>query len=315
MATSGSADFSVTRKEILEDAASELGVLALGQTLSANQITQGSRFLNMIVKQWQGKSDFAPGLKVWTRKRATIFLEKNKASYTLGPGGDHATNSFTETTLSADAAASATSLTVSSITGISDADNIGIILNDGNVHWTTVNGAPSGSTVVITTGLPSAADSGKTIWAYTTKITRPLTILNINTRDSNGNDSPMFPMTLDDYEAIADKGAAGDATRYYYEQDRLTGELYLDYAIDDVTNTLKMTYLRPIEDFDSATDEPDYPQEWFRPLVYQLAMDWAGSFGVGITVDLKLKRDESLMLAQNVNPENADVFFEPDRYE
>ena len=311
MATSGSADFSVTEANIIDDALLEHGVIASGATANANQVIEGRRRLNMIVKQWQGKSDFAPGLKVWTRKRATIFLEKDKASYTLGPSGDHATATFFETTLSAGESTSETNIRVASEVDFSSDDYVGIHLDDGTVHWAIVSGTVPGS-IIIYNGLASAAAIGKTVWGYTNKITTPLELLHVNRRDSDGNDTPMFPMTLEEREDIGDKDAVGTPSQYYYEKGRLTGELFLDYAVDDVTDTIKITYLRPIEDFDAATDNPDYPQEWFRPLVYQLAMDWAGALARPLTVDLKLKRDESLSLAQNVNPENSDVSFEPD---
>jgi hypothetical protein len=48
-------------------------------------------------------------------------------------------------------------MVVDSITGVASGDIIGVALDTGLWHWTTVNGAPSGSTIVLTAGLPSAA--------------------------------------------------------------------------------------------------------------------------------------------------------------
>ena len=66
----------------------------------------------------------------------------------------------TDTTVNTNELTGQTSITVASITGIADGDTLGILLDDDSWHWSTVNGAPSGTTVVITDALPSAAGTG-----------------------------------------------------------------------------------------------------------------------------------------------------------
>ena len=43
-----------------------------------------------------------------------------------------------------------------------------------------------------------------------------------------------------------------------------------------------MTGRMPVEDFDSATNNPDFAQEWLLPLSYNLAIMVAPKFGVTI---------------------------------
>ena len=289
----------------------DAGVIGEGETPSANQTSHASRKLNSIVKQWMGKTDFAPGLKVWSRSRATVFLQKDQGSYSLGPSGDHATASYVRTTLTASAATSAAALTVSSITGISASDYIGIELDDGTLHWDVVSGAPSGSTVNITTGLASAAASGRYVYAYTTKITRPLEILMASLRDVDLNDTPMGEMSLGGYEAIGSKTADGTPVEYLYEYGLTNGTLYTDVQPDDVTSQIRLVYLRPIEDFDASTDEPDYPQGWYRALQAQLTMDLCTAYHRPVTQELKLMRDEALAMAQSEFAETTDIYFQP----
>src|SRR4030067_1313184 len=113
MASSGSSNFTINRDQIINLAGLGSGVLGIGRVASADTTDTASRLLNLIVKQWMGKSDFAPGLKVWTRKRAYLFPQTNQSSYTLRTGGDHATASYSQTTLSAAEAAAQTALSVS----------------------------------------------------------------------------------------------------------------------------------------------------------------------------------------------------------
>lgn len=68
------------------------------------------------------------------------------------------------TDLTADAAAGATSLVVTSSASYTDGRTIAVLLDDGTTHYTEVDGAPPDSThVVIAEGLPSAASTGNSV--------------------------------------------------------------------------------------------------------------------------------------------------------
>ena len=79
----------------------------------------------------------------------------------------HYVDKSNSTTLSANAIATATTLTVTSISGMASGDVLNVLCDDGRVHTTTINGAPSGSTVTLTDAMPAAAASGKGVCAYT----------------------------------------------------------------------------------------------------------------------------------------------------
>lgn len=311
MASSGSVNFTVTRNEIINEAALEIGVKKLSQAIGGGLQLHIERSLNLMVKQWQGTADFAPGLKVWSRRRATVFLQSNQHQYALGPTGDNATESFVATNLTASAATSATSLTVDSITGIASADIIGIVLTDGTIHWDVVNGAPTGSTVVITTGLASGADSLAKVYAYTTKMRRPIEILTQSLRNSDNEDTPMGSMDLYEFEALTAKTSDGTPTSAFYEAQRTNGQLYLNAEPDDVTKQIRIVYLSDIEDFDNADDNPDYPVEWFRALKFNLAVEIAPGLGRTVSPELAALAAGSLAIAQNLNPDTTVDYFQP----
>jgi len=192
-------------------------------------------------------------------------------------------------------------------------DNIGIVLADGTIGWTTISAG--GGTVNLT--LPSntlgAAPAGAQVYTYTTTARRPEVILTATLRDSNGIDVPLSTMLLEEYEALTDKTSDGDPSAIFYEGQLGNGVLYTDLQASDVTKQIYIVFLAAMEDFDVLTDTPDYPQAWYRPLVYQLAMDIAPKFGRPIAADLKLLRDESLMMAQQLNAEISHRHFEPGR--
>jgi hypothetical protein len=193
------------------------------------------------------------------------------------------------------------------------ADYIGIHLDDGSVHWSTISSFVAGDTVSIASAITSGASSGNTVVWYTTKMRRPLTILTASLRDTADQDSPLAVLTLQEYESIGDKTADGTPGAFYYESQLTNGVMYLDVEPSDVSSVLRLVYLSPIEDFDASTDTADLPQQWYRPLGYQLAMDLAPAYGRQISAELKLMRDESVAIAQNADPETSTLIFEPGR--
>jgi hypothetical protein len=316
VSTSGTVTFSVNEADIIKDALIEIGYLDASETPSASDIVTARRKLNMLVKQWTGQLDFAPGLKMWTRRRAYLFLQDGQVSYSLGPSGDHATETYVQTTLSAAEATSSTSIDLTSFSGMSASDNIGILLDDGSIHWTTISGAP-GATTTIATGLASAASAGNAVFAYTTKMRRPFQLDTVVRRDLSGNDSPVdSKMTVQEYEAIYSKSGEGSPSRLYFEAQRTNAKAYLDCAPEDCSEVLRIVYLSYIEDFSSQTDDVEFPAEWYRALSLQLANDCCRPFGRKVPPDLKQDLQDALAMARKAYPETIvlDYQSEPDEY-
>jgi hypothetical protein len=69
----------------------------------------------------------------------------------------------TDTTLSGAEAAGQTVLSMTSIVGFANGDHVGIVLDNGQMHMTTINGVPGGGTITILVALPSAAASGNAV--------------------------------------------------------------------------------------------------------------------------------------------------------
>lgn len=312
MATSGTVTYSVTESDIMADALESIGYKDPSESLSAADVTTARRKLNMIVKQWTSQLDFAPGLKMWTRRRAYMFLQDGQVSYSLGPSGDHATETYVQTTLSTDEATSSTSLGLTSFTGMSASDNIGIVLDDGSIHWTTISGSP-GSTTTIATGLASAASAGNVVFTYTTKMRRPFEIETAVRRDISGNDTPVdAQMTLAEYEQIYSKTSEGSPSRAYFEAQRTNAKLYLDCAPEDCTEVLRLVYLSYIEDFSATTNDAEFPAEWYRALSLQLAMDCCLPFSRPVPEALPGLLTEALTMARKAYAENIVLSYESD---
>lgn len=308
MATSGSVDFSMNRNEIIADVLETLNVKSPNEAIKAADLVSCTRKLNMMVKSWMKQ-----GIHLWAMSEATLFLTTGTATYSLGATGTNCTNTYVHTTLSTAEALGSTSLGITSATGMSASDNIGIVLDDGTIHWTTIVGAP-GTTTTIALGLASAAAAGNVVFAYTTKINRPLRIISAYRRDINNADIPVEIISRTDYADLSNKLTTGKAVQVFYNPQLTNGILSVWPAPDSATDVIRFWYERPLEDFDAATDNPDFPIEWAEALCAGLAYRMAKTYGLTATEINGLKEDAILMLdtALGFDKEDVSVTFQPD---
>ena len=280
MATSGSIDLTASRDDIIQEALELLGVLPEGESPNSNQLTSAARTLNYMMKAWQ-----ADGLNLFAVQQVYLFLQEAQSSYSLiSSTTDHYTATFTETTTSATSASGASTLTVTSITGISASDKIGVYQDDGSVHWTTVNGAPSGSTVTLTAVLTDDVSSGAVVYAYTSKANRPMRITEavLHNFDS-GNDTSLTNGSRDEYFNQSTKTSDGAVNLVYYDPQVAAPKLFVWPQADDERDYLKLYIQRTLEDVDAAANTVDFPQEWFMALAYNLAMVLGPKHGKPVT--------------------------------
>lgn len=284
MTTSGTTAWTLNRNEIITAALRKLRVIAAGATASGADVTTGAEALNALVKSWQIRPG---GITLWFDVEACLFLQKDTRIYSIGATGDHSCqlSDAVVTTLSAAAATSATALTVADNDGIAASDKVGVELDNGTLHWTTQNGAPSGDTdVTLATGITSAAGSGNTVYAYTTKLGRPTQILEARIRDASGSDTPLtVHESRRDFMAITDIISTGVATDLYLSPTIGNASLYAWPVADDVTQRIIMTVRRVCEDFTGASDNFDGPPEALRALIYNLAVELAPEYNAEVT--------------------------------
>lgn len=316
MATSGSIDFTVTRDQIIKDSLLLIGAVGAEESVDSSDQAIAARMLNMMIKDWHNK-----GVNLWRYQEGILFLDtQNQASYTLASGssGDDFTDSAVITTLGAAEAASQTELTVTSSTGMTASDYIGVVLDDGTLHETTIVSVDNSTTITITSGLASAAASGNKVYTYTTKGNRPIRIDSVRWRDSSDLDRELNEISRDEYFELPTKETSnGDPSAFYYDPRRGNtqgGILYLWPRPNDLSGHLRVTYTRTIEDFDNATDNPDFPQEWLLTLVYGLAALLAPLYGKDqkLTESIGIIAEQKLQDALDYDNQPESSFIVPD---
>lgn len=312
MATSGSTNFSQTRNEIITDALQLLGVLGAGDTAAANDVTFCSSMLNKMVKAWQGQ-----GIHLWKETEGTVFLIDGQSEYTLSSSGAKAGDNAVETTLSA--SGSGTTLTVTSTTGMTAADQIGIELDNNTRQWTTIVSVDSSTALTITTALTSAAASGNTVFTYTTAINKPLYITSARHRNSDNIDRPIRLDGRVEFMNLANKTTEGVPNQIFYAPQLTTGKLYVYPTPDDVSDRLKISYIKMLDDFDASGDDADFPSEWLEALTYNLSVRVAPSYGINLqkrSPEILVMAGTSLLNMELWDAENSSVRIVPNnRYD
>lgn len=319
MTTSGVYQFFVSRDDIIRDAMVNMGKLGEGESPSPQETTDMARKLNMIVKQFQGKSDGAPGLKTWTRKRGFLFLHNTTGQYLVGPDAVGWTTSFVRTFLSVNAPAGANSITVTSVAGINNNDNIGIQIStgggNGDIQWLKVTSVV-GNVVNLNGTLNAQALLNATVYDYTTTAQNPLTIEAAVLRDNTNEDIPVriFSSTQG-YDALPSKtdiNNISDPTQIYFQWNLQDSTVFTDVgAAQDMTKYLVLTYMEEEQIFVNPTDTPYYSAEWYLPLCWKLTKEGAPMFNAPWTSLMNDNYNEAMRIARKKQPENCELFFAP----
>lgn len=281
MSYTGTTTFYPTQTQIITRAAAKFGILDTGQTLDTNTYNDMAFQLNVIIKECM-----AEGIRGWVITEPTLFLQKGQSQYNLGPSGDNWTLSYTATTTTAVAAAAATTITVSSITGFTNAFNVGITQTDGTIFWTTVSGSPSGHTVTLATGLTVGCNSGANVYCYQTKADRPQRVLYINRRYtanlSNIIDTPIQLFAKMDYWNTPQKQLASIPVQACYTPTLTNGLLEIWPTSNGTSGTdqLQMVCETIVQDLTNSGDNAYFPTEWANFLIWRLAAEMSAEFEV-----------------------------------
>lgn len=277
MARSGSYNFALDRDTIIKRAMQLVNIININQTARGSDQEYAVDIFQSMIKLWQ-----AEGIQLWNRRQATLFPAYQDYQYSISSSGDHCTNSYVNTTLSAAEALGQTVLSVTSSTGMTAGDYVGIELDDYSRQWTTIVSVDSTTQITVTASLTAAAASGNTVIAYTNKISdRPLRILDMRNIDLNNNKNSvsMEMIGYDQYFNIPVKVTDGRPLNFYYDKLLDSGVLYVFPRPDNVDVLLEFTYHEAIEDVDSSTNSMDFPTEWTLPLIYGLATELCVAFG------------------------------------
>lgn len=138
-------------------------------------------------------------------------------------------------------------------------------------------------------------------------------------RDSSDTETLMRYLQYLEWRNLPDKTATGTPSRYNYEKRLDEGLFRLDViptaSIIAAGDTIKFSYLTPLEDLDTISDDVYFPAEWFRPLKWLLAQEWLPEVGKQVPPDVAALAQQSTEVAESVDLQETTLYFEPDNPE
>ena len=141
---------------------------------------------------------------------------------------------------------------------------------------------------------------------------RPQRLLYINRRDVNAIDTEMDLIGDAEYRSLSLKASAGPPNQAFYKPTLDTGTLFVWPTDGGATwDKVIMQSIELADDLDSTADEPEFPIEWGNALIFQLAHDICGEYGV-----TEKRQARLFLIAQkklndllDYDQENASVVF------
>jgi len=314
MASSGSYDFSVTRDEIIGVAYQHIGAVAEGGTPTSAQVTEAARLLNMIVKLRA-----ADGMPSWAIKRGYILPFTGSSSINTD---SHVVTTYGQTTVNGAVASGVTAIVATDGTVFATGDAIGVSQDDGTMLWTTVT--VSGNNLTLATATTDTVADGSYLYGYTAatdRVQKPMRIINANMMDLAGPFSwEITQVSREDYYHLGNRASTGVPNQFFYDYRpssdtalETNGTFYVYPRFQAGARIIEFSYVRPFQDFDAASDTPDFPQAFFLPLSLELAALLGPKNGVSIQERSALFKEAAMyreMALETVTTEGS-IFLEP----
>ena len=300
MSTSGIYTLSKNLNEIASEAFDILQIGADGETLSGDMVSRARKSLNSMLKEWQTQ-----GIHLWSYTEGSLFLAVGQEKYDFREASTHIANDWFETTTTAATVAGANTILVTSADDIQDGDVIGVIQNDSNLFWTTVNGSPAGLTVTLTDNITLPTLSGAFVRNYrvgtaTSPELIPVSrILNVRRKETTDYEIPIIFESRQDYFDLPNKNQVGTPIQAYYSRQDLAGEtsgvMYLWSSPDSSIPVINFTYERKLQimiEEDDTLDVPDYAQE---AIIYNLAVKLIPKYGASAGLAAWIKGEAQVL--------------------
>ena len=139
---------------------------------------------------------------------------------------------------------------------------------------------------------------------------RPNKIHNVRWSDTNNIETPVWNISRQEYMALPNKTTSGKIVQVYYDRQLTQGTLYVWPAPDDATDTLLFTAEDHIQDFDTASDDTPFPQEWSDALSWNLALRLLGREKTDPAREKLIRQNAGLFLEQAITFDSEDASIE-----
>jgi len=280
----------------------KIGMSIEGEPIEPEQTTVALRHLNVLIKHWAVK-----GFHLWKRERQSISLVASQTDYTLGQKAAGTTTATTANKL-VDSGADF-------VSDVSVGDTIYDLTGGSN---TTISAIDSTTILSVASDIFTNGDKYE-ITSANVAMPRPDRILECNRKTiAEGIETTVNPLSLQEYENLPNKSDTGTPVQYFYDPTLNNGTLRLWLTPDAQAVsefTIEVVVQSQVNDIDAATDDLDFPQEWYLPLIDNLAYELSKIYGSARLGELRILKNDaqtSLDDAANFDQDSTSVYFQPD---
>jgi hypothetical protein len=130
-------------------------------------------------------------------------------------------------------------------------------------------------------------------------------------------DTPVLLLSKQEYNILGSKFSTGSSNSIFYDIKSNNGILYVYLTPDALTasnNQIHIVAQMPINDVNLSTDIPDFPNEWFNCLVWNLADQLAMEYGVPMNIrqEIAQRAEKYRIEMEGFDVEQTSTFFQPD---
>lgn len=246
-------DFTLTRDQLIRMAHENVGVLEEGQVLSAHQLNKGIERLGLIVREID-----ASGKWQWTIEAAThLPLASGVTLYDVNNGLPSNVAELISVTHRDSSGQDSPPLTILSAEG----------------YEALVNKLEIGSPTAVHLSNATALGSRR-LYIYPT----PQTVVAQSV--VLGTDGDTYRCIYPHTSSTVSKPTTGANWRMVWELGGLSPATWAASTAYVAGDHLRLTYRRPIYDFDAADSTPDFPMSWPRLLVLRLEQELRKLYGL-----------------------------------
>ncbi len=252
MATGSTSDFTLTRDELIELGYKLIGVLQPGDSLDGELLEDAKKVLGLVVRETD-----AAGRWRWTIDVAsTLTLVANTFRYTSSNGLP---------------------------TNI--ADLVKVMYRDGQANDHPVEILRAEGYEAIQRKIQSGDPEGVYLTDNIVLASRELYVVpmlsSVNTQSVvTGTDASTYKCIQSHVADSTNKPVTGANWRLYWELGGSGPSAWAEDTSYTAPQLLRLLFRRPLYDFDSASDTPDFPISWPRLMVYKFAYDLADYWGI-----------------------------------
>jgi hypothetical protein len=149
-------------------------------------------------------------------------------------------------------------------------------------------------------------------YTITPKLLKVTQALNRNT--STNIDIPMRIITRDEYNRLGNKTTSGNPILLWSNPNLTTTTVKVfpvPTTVEAAGNTLILTYQKEFSDFDTSSDNPEFPAEYFDALKFALASRLSYEYGLDVQ-DRKQLFEQAMILkgeALSFGTEEGSIYF------